>query len=100
MTKKKHFNEDKFWAEMRHFGSHWLYERSMTNEGYGRKRYEGVDLYAFQIAYMLAHGITTDDLKQVRIVIKCGVKSCCNPAHLIAVPKKIKDNSKNLAVST
>lgn len=64
----------------------WPWTGATTPKGYGHMgwREDGrrVDEYAHRVAYQLERGAIPEGLE---IDHKCGVRSCCNPAHLEAV---------------
>ncbi len=73
-----------FWdrVQIRATDECWPWTGNVTQNGYGRRSFDGVQWYAHRMAYTLVKGpipagLTVDHL--------CRHKLCCNPAHLEAV---------------
>ncbi len=62
----------------------WVWIGARNSLGFG---IVGVDLlYAHRVAWALAHD--KEIPKGARIRQKCGVRACCNPAHLKCIKRK------------
>ena len=74
------FLEERFWALVarRSSTSCWVWQGAVTRRGYGEFRHK----QASRVAWELAFGPVGEGLEVVRV---CGLRRCCNPAHLEAV---------------
>lgn len=59
-------------------GKHWIWTKTFNGE-YGVFNYKGKHTPAHRVAYILFVGPIP---KGYDVHHKCGIKSCCNPAHL------------------
>ena len=57
----------------------WLWNRDLTQNGYGDLRLRGKHIRAHRAAYSVYVGPIPDGLL---VCHRCDVKPCCNPAHL------------------
>ena len=69
----------RFWEKVRKTENCWLWQGSVTSDGYGRFHMSGKTHSAHRIAYMLRNGMIEDDL---HVLHKCDNPPCVNPAHL------------------
>jgi 5-methylcytosine-specific restriction endonuclease McrA len=75
---------ENFWAKVRRTEDPtqcWPWKQSCSDRGYGAARFQGEDLGAHVVAYVLTYGPIPDGLQ---INHRCQTRSCCNPAHLYA----------------
>lgn len=61
-------------------GGCWLWQGSMSRDGYGRLVRSGRGLFAHRLAWELMAGEPPPEGLQVRH--RCDVRGCCNPEHL------------------
>lgn len=74
------------------FSGCWIWERSLTTNGYGHLRFgKSKDVLAHRVSYAAWHGAIADDQC---VLHSCDVRCCVNPAHLSVGSKK--DNSMQM----
>lgn len=64
----------------------WLWLGYIDRGGYGRISWSGRNVGSHQIAYGLHHGTVPTGLEVDHL---CRVRSCVNPKHLEAVPRRV-----------
>ncbi len=72
---------ERFWRKVQKTEACWLWLAGVRN-GIGRFRFEGKNMTASRVSWILAHGPLATDL-----VVKttCANHLCVNPAHLVAI---------------
>jgi hypothetical protein len=83
--------EERFWEKVDRRGDCWLWTGAQT-AGYGVIRIGGARddsrrAYAHRLAWELANGPIPDDM---RILHRCQVQRCVNPAHLMLVSADVQ----------
>ena len=68
----------------------WLWTRSMSEQGYGRVRYQGQEWKASRLAWHLTYG----DPGDLSVLHHCDNPPCCNPNHLFKGTSK--DNMQDM----
>jgi len=71
----------RFWDKVDIHGEDdcWEWQAYIAKDGYGKFKYQGKNISASRITYILTHG---EIEKGLVIMHKCNNKSCCNPNHL------------------
>lgn len=59
----------------------WIWKYSKNKQGYGVAKYNGKNMLAHRVSYMLCYG----SIENLRIYQSCGNKDCINPSHLMAL---------------
>ncbi|MEP6925556.1 MAG: hypothetical protein ABI954_13900 [Pyrinomonadaceae bacterium] len=85
----KSLNLERFWARVDKSGEHWIWKGAKTKMGYGKIMLNKREIYVHRAAYALGNRMSLDELEPYRIIITCGVNSCCKPEHLVKVSKGI-----------
>lgn len=81
---------DRFWAKVRKSDGCWPWIKSRQPYGYGRFNYQGKQVQAHRVAWILTNGPIPDDLC---VLHSCDNPPCCNPDHLFLGTKG--DNNRD-----
>lgn len=74
---------DTFWEQVDTNGDCWYWMGYVGSQGYGIVYAWGRQRGAHRVAYMLANGLTPDDISaNMAVMHTCDTQSCVNPAHL------------------
>lgn len=71
----------RFWSkiERRADNECWPWRAGLFREGYGAFRVGDMTVIAHRVVWVLTHGPLVPG---ANVRMKCGMRSCCNPAHL------------------
>jgi len=69
----------RFWAKVDISGDCWLWKAWRKPSGYGQFRFNGINMHAHRVAWMLTNGNIPEGMC---VLHRCDNPPCCNPDHL------------------
>lgn len=71
--------DDRFWSKVTKTDTCWLRQGKLRSDGYATVTYKGRNQLTHRVAYQLAYGPISNDIK---VLHRCDVRNCVRPDHL------------------
>lgn len=79
-----------FWSRTKKEGDHLVWTGSFGPREYGFMYFGKKKVYAFRVAWCIAHGLDLKDIEDTIILRTCTHNDCVKVDHLVAKPKRKK----------